>query len=124
MKAICTICSRHKQEDEGLLPARLRYTASHIAATEKIAHEQNLPLYILSGKYGLISADEMIPNYDYYLEQDKVDSLARTIAGQLHKDGITELDFYTEGKPSWAPYESALRKGVDLAGAALVVRAL
>ncbi|HEY4501668.1 MAG TPA: hypothetical protein VJJ20_01200 [Candidatus Paceibacterota bacterium] len=124
MKAICTICSRNKQEGPELLPARLRYTASHIKAAEKIAGTLQLPYYILSGKYGLISADEMIPNYDYYLEQSKVDSLAQTIAGQLHKDAIVELDFYTEGKPSWAPYEAALRKGADLAGAALVVRAL
>ncbi len=119
MKIICTICSKHKDESEDLLPARLRYTSSHIKAAEKIAEELKLPFFILSGKYGLISADEKIPNYDYYLEKSAIDSLAHTVKGQLQKYNVTELNFYTEGKSSWIPYELALQKGSELASVIL-----
>ena len=66
----------------------------------------------------------MIPDYDQYLEEDKVDSLAQTIADQLRESNITELDFYTEAKPRWAPYEAALIKGTDMAGAVVVIYSL
>ncbi len=124
MRIICTICSKHKNDSKGLLPARLRYTSPHIKAVERIAEKSKLPFFILSGKYGLISADEMIPSYDYYLEERAIDSLAKTVYEQLKKHSITELDFYTESKPSWAPYELVLRKGAELAGVALIVHSL
>ncbi len=119
MKATSTICSRQKDERLGLLPARLRYTAPHVLETEKIATEQGLPFFILSGKYGLIPADTEIPCYDYYLEASAADPLAGVIKEQLLAAGITELDFYTEAKPSWAPYEQAITKGAASAGITL-----
>lgn len=124
MKIVCTICSKRKREDTGLLPARLRYTAPHIAATEKIAKENGEPFYILSGKYGVISGDTNIPNYDYYLEMNAVEPLSKVIAEQLEAERITEVDFYTEQKPTWAPYEKAITEGASLAGALLHVHPL
>lgn len=116
MKGVCTICSRSKREDAGLLPARERYTAPHISAAGEIAKKAGLPFFILSGKYGLLGAEEEIPNYDYYLEPSAVGPLAATIGEQLKKHGITELDFYMEQKPTWAPYYEALTQGAKLAG--------
>ncbi len=115
MKIICTICSRVKREDDGLLPARVRYAAPHIAATEKIAQEKGESFYILSGKYGVISGDMEIPNYDYYLETSASEPLSRVIAEQLKSAGVTEIDFYTEQKPTWASYEAAITKGAQSA---------
>lgn len=83
MKIICTICSKHKDENKNLLPARSRYTSTRIKAIGEIAEKLKLPYFILSGKYGLISADEKIPNYDYYLEKSAIDSLSRTVEKQL-----------------------------------------
>lgn len=124
MKIICTICSRVKREDEGLLPARIRYAAPHIVAVEGVAEKQNVPFYVLSGKYGVISGDTEIPNYDYYLEAGAAEDLSKTIAEQLKAAGITEIDFYTEQKPTWAPYESAITKGAELAKATLHIHPL
>ncbi len=117
MKIICTACSKHKRDDEGLMPAKLRYLAPHILLGEQQAKEMGIPFFILSGKYGVISADEEIPNYDYYLTADKADEVADTIAAQLREHKVTEIIFYAEGKDSWAPYRAALQKGADMAGA-------
>jgi hypothetical protein len=124
MQAIATICSRHKKQDLAMLPARARYTGEHINKVAKIADESGISFYILSGKYGLISADKEIADYDYYLEQKQVNPLATTISGQLTEAGITELDFYTEDKESWAPYIEAMQKGAALAKVSLNVHAL
>ncbi len=114
MKVVCTICSRHKREDEALLAANLRYTSPHIGTTEEISKKWSLPFFILSGKCGLIPADEQIPYYDYYLKQDASDALAFFIANQIQLHGITQIDFYKEDKGSWAPYEHALKKEATL----------
>jgi hypothetical protein len=116
MKAVVTICSRHKHESSQLLPARERYTGEHIKKAEKIAKELALPLFILSGKFGLLSADEKIPYYDYYLEMSAVDNLTNVVAIQLKALGISEVDFYKENKESWIPYETTLKKAADLTG--------
>ncbi|MBL4644364.1 MAG: hypothetical protein JKX80_00680 [Candidatus Pacebacteria bacterium] len=115
MKAICTICSRKKNDGAELIPARVRYAGDHIKTTADIAEESNLPFFILSGKYGLISSEEKIPDYDYYLEEQAVDSLAQTVAKQLKERDITELVLHTEGKDSWKPYDSVLQKATELA---------
>ena len=76
-------------------------------------------MYILSGKYGLVSSEEQIPNYDYYLEADKADELSITLAEQIKNLAITDIDFYIENKDSWKPYIEALEKGAQEAGATL-----
>ena len=67
--AICTICSREKLEDRGMLPARERYTGSHITRVEELAISTMSPFFILSGVYGLLTPDEPIPHYDHVLTQ-------------------------------------------------------
>lgn len=119
MKIICTICSKKKRDDIALLPARVRYTAPHIQFTEEKSKESGLPFFILSGKYGIISADREIPNYDYYLEMNQAEELSKAIGEQLRIEKITEIDFYTENKDSWVPYETAIKKGCEIAGVLL-----
>jgi hypothetical protein len=116
MKIICTICSRLKKEDKNLIPAVERYIGDHIGKVKELA--KKTPLFILSGKYGLISSQQKIPNYDYYLENEKVDSLAETVCKQIKEANITEIDFYGEEKESWKPYVAVLKKGTDSAGIA------
>lgn len=119
MKVTVTICSKHKDERPELLSATERYTGAHIQKAKEIAAEQSVPFYILSGMFGLISANTLIPYYDYYLEEGVIDSLAELIAEQIQKERITEIDFYAEEKESWEPYKKAMQKGVALAGITL-----
>jgi hypothetical protein len=116
MKIICTICSRLKTEDENLLPADERYIGDHIGKAKKIAEKEKTHFFILSGKYGLISSQQKISNYDYYLENEKVDPLAETVCQQIKEANITEIDFYGEEKESWKPYVAVMQKGTNLAG--------
>ncbi len=108
MKIVATICSRKKKEDPELLPAHERYLGLHVAAVNAIAKEQFTDFYILSGKYGLISGDEKIPNYDYLLEEKAVDDLVEIVVRQIAEAGITEIAFYTEDNPNWKPYEKTI----------------
>lgn len=121
MKIVCTICSKKKDEDEKLMPARLRYSAPHIQLTDKTATEAGLPFFILSGKYGLIEGEKEIPYYDYYLEEKAVDDLVKILIQQINDYGITEIDFYTEEKESWLPYQNAIRKSSESTGILLNV---
>lgn len=115
MKAIVTICSREKDDRQTLLKASKRYLGDHIGKTKKIATESGEAFFILSGKYGLISAETEIPYYDYYLENSKVDDLADKVSKQIKKQDITSIDSYLENKKSWEPYKMALEKGALLA---------
>jgi len=113
MKVVVTICSKRKNETEGLLPAGERYMGEHIKKTEKLAKQLQLPFFILSGKYGLVPVDKAIPNYDYYLEMSAIEDLAKIVETQLREFNITEAQFYTEGKKSWIPYEAVLMKATE-----------
>lgn len=113
MKCFITICSKKKDNSPLLLPAHLRYLAPHVEQTYEKAKELNIPFYILSGKYGLVSGDENIPYYDYYLEVDKVDELSDIVGEQIKKLGITDINFYFEEKETWKPYIVALEKATD-----------
>lgn len=110
MKCLVTICSKNKDESEELLPAYLRYLAPHIQDTYKKSQELQLPMYILSGKYGLLRGDDLIPFYDYYLESSHIVELAKTVTDQIKQEGVTSIDFYVEEKETWKPYISVLEQ--------------
>lgn len=124
MNIAVTICSKHKDNNPALLPARQRYISEHVKKTEGIAMENGLPFYILSGKHGLISADEPVANYDQYLELDAVGNLVPVVEAQLRAAEVSEVDYYMEDKESWIPYDMTLKKATDLAGVVLRVHQL
>jgi hypothetical protein len=116
MKVVATICSRKKDANPQLLPAGKRYLGDHVKKVSTLAINLGHPLYILSGKFGLISSDLEISDYDYYLEMTQVDLLGQKIKTQLIDADISSIDFHIEDKDSWAPYIKAMRNGADLAG--------
>lgn len=107
---VCTVCSKDKDLRPGLIPARQRYLGSQIAHVAKIGHDSGLPFYILSGKLGPISADELIGLYDYLLEETEVDALAGKIIRRLELEKITKVIFFYKSKPGWRPYAEAMRR--------------
>ncbi len=110
MEVLSTICSRQKNENAEMLPARTRYAGSHIRKVEVLASVEGKPFYILSGKYGLLHANELVPNYDYYLGLDAVPQLATLIASQLRNNRISKIKFYSEGKQTWKVYENSMHR--------------
>lgn len=116
MKCLVTICSKNKNPSQELLPAHLRYLASHIEETYKKSQELGVTLYILSGKYGLIKGEAQIPLYDYYLDASHVDELSKLVTAQIKQEGLTDIDFYIEEKETWKPYISALEQASIASG--------
>jgi hypothetical protein len=105
---VCSICSKVKSSEEGLVPARKRYQGSHIAKVEAMALEQGAPFFILSGKFGLLAAEDDVGNYDYLLIEEDVQELADKIQAKLYEHKIGVVHFYTKLKPQWEPYGKAL----------------
>ena len=106
--AICCICSRAKNENVALMPARQRYCGSHIAKVAEYAAQRELPFFILSGTYGLIPGEVLIPYYDHLLVAQEVTALMLKVHSQLRRLGLREIHFYSKVKPSWMPYQVAL----------------
>jgi hypothetical protein len=96
MKIICTLCSREKRNDKELVPASIRYTSARIEKVKKTAEDKKLPLFFLSGKFGLISEYEKIPYYDHLLDPAEILSLSEVVKKQLKENGITEINFISK----------------------------
>ena len=121
---ICSICSRAKKDDAGLLPAKDRYVGSHISKVRGFAKREGLPFFILSGVYGFISGDELIPYYDHLLVAHEVEALVPSLLKQLRKHEVEVLHFYTKTKPNWVPYRKALEEATKSLGIGLTVHEL
>lgn len=119
MKIILTICSRRKKDNPELLAAGERYIGSHIASVKDIADRLRLPMFFLSGKYGLLSIDTKIPYYDTSLEDAKIGELAHIIAKQLQDKKITDIEFYVENNDSWTPYKKVISAAIKESGGIL-----
>lgn len=126
MEYLCTTCSRRKRRDPGPLPAARRYLSRRIRAVERESRRQGRPLLILSGRYGLLEAEEKIPWYDEALTGEAVEALAVTVSRQLAGLGATSIAFHARPRdtPGWAPYHEVLERACRRAGVALAVRIL
>lgn len=113
---IATYCSKEKIETQEALPAVDLYISERINEVAKIAEEQNLPLYILSGKYGLIHANDLIEHYDHLLDHGDVREHAQLVAQQLEKAGVEKINFFTqtlESDPNVAAYWISIQEAVS-----------
>ena len=107
---VCSICSREKNKDQKPLPARERYVGSHIKLVESIALEQGAQFFILSGKFGLLHAQERIEPYNFLLTEEGVKFLAARVFRQIVRLSfpVSEIQFYTKNKPNWLPYKKVI----------------
>ena len=122
--AVCSICSKKKSEVDGLLPAGQRYLGTHIARAAEFAAQMKLPLYVMSGRYGFISVQELIPHYEHLLVPQEVLALSFKVYRQLRSLGIKEIHFFTKKKASWAPYREALEPATQTLGIRLIIHEL
>lgn len=111
MKYICTYCSRKKSKHSGLIPAKERYSSDRVKEVIKIAKEKNINLLFLSGKFGLVPAEEMIPYYDLRLTSSLVPSMIETSLNQAKSLKVTELVFYTKSQnEELKPYHDVIKQ--------------
>jgi len=112
MNAFCTYCSASKSRETGTIPAIQRYKSARIDTVYAAAQKLGVDFYILSGKFGLISAQRLIPYYDQLLTNDDVPALAEQVKQQLLDHGLDSVVYYTQPLSSSArllPYSAVLR---------------
>ena len=83
-------CSQSKRPTKGKLPALKRYDGPAFRVMKKYMREcpseVQLPdTYILSAKFGLISADHPIPNYDLRMTPQRVEELQESTQSELEQ---------------------------------------
>lgn len=106
---VCTICSREKDESEESMPAHKRYRGDHIDSVRAVAEAACRSYYILSGKFGLLKASDLVPCYDFRLTPQDVRRLSFQVSSKLSQDGVTEVVFYTKPTRAWMPYQEVMK---------------
>ena len=90
---VCTICCREKDRTDKLLPAIRRYKSERIKTVAGLARDAGLPLAILSGKYGLIDADQPIPYYDKLMGEGDLGEIIAANIAFLEKNEVGKVIF-------------------------------
>lgn len=94
VQIVCTYCSATKDDSIELLPANKRYMSKRISYVKDLALLSGIDFYILSGKFGLVHENELLPYYDHLLSLDEVSSLSEIVAEQIVSHRITTIDFF------------------------------
>lgn len=118
-------CSQRKHPDPTLLPAIERYNGPQFQVLRKFMREypskqESLNVLILSAKFGLIPANEPIPDYDYKMTADKAEEMNASFLNAFKEiiaaKTFSEL-FVNLGAVYWqvlAGYEPLLPPGMSV----------
>jgi tRNA U34 2-thiouridine synthase MnmA/TrmU len=85
-----------------------------------------LPVFILSGKYGLLRPDQEIDWYDKLLEPDNERQVQELVTEQLSDEQISEVIFYAKriDEPGWRSYHNALARACESLNIGMTTRLL
>ena len=111
MKIIVTYCSGPKRKDGGLLPAIDRYLSERIRILHQLATADAAEFRIISGEFGLLSADQPIPWYDHLQSPEEVGELAQNVAAGLTDLQADAVEYHTADParfPDVAPYHEVI----------------
>lgn len=94
-RCLLIICSKAKLSEPKLLPAIERYDGPYFRVLRRFFREvpsgkDDLKVLILSAKYGLISGDRLIPNYDYMMTTMRAEELKPQVLDSLMKHGAKD----------------------------------
>lgn len=120
--AICTTCSKRKRRlPAEPIPAAQRYLSRRIALVIEVARRRQVPVLLLSGRYGLISPRRAIPWYDQPLRANEVPDIAKRLERQLRRLALDTLELWARppSTPGWRPYHESLRAACAAAGVRL-----
>lgn len=124
MKILCSYCSAAKSRDEAPLAAVQRYDSERLRALHRRGAAEGTPLHILSGRYGLLAADEPIPWYDHLLTAAEAPAMAEAVARSLRALGVAAVEYHTAAVsrvPQVGPYLAVMRAACAGAGVVLTV---
>ena len=89
-----TYCSAKKNHQSDLIQAVNRYQSMRINQVNFAAQSLNIDFFILSGKFGIISSKKLIPDYDFMLENEKIDEHLIKVESQLDFLRIEQIIFF------------------------------
>ena len=127
MKILCSYCSAAKRDDDGLLPAVERYQSERLRELWLRGRAQETPLYILSGAFGLLGAEEPIPWYDHLLSAGEVEAMAVNVAARLRELAVEGVVYHTASLTATAalrPYFETITAACAMAGVPLTIAIL
>ena len=81
-------CSQRKRPDPGLLPAIERYDGPAFRVLRKYRRSKDarLPLtLVLSARYGLIQADQLLPGYDQVMNRRAAQAIQACVRSTLEE---------------------------------------
>lgn len=89
-KLLLISCSQRKREDAGLLPAIDRYDGPVYRCLRKMIREETYPVdeigcLIISAKYGLITTQACIEDYDQKMTADRAAELRDAVQSSLSR---------------------------------------
>lgn len=116
MKYLVTTCCKEKRNDKKLLPVIDRYLDPRLRQVFNISKDLNTEFLILSGKYGLLRPNDLIPYYDQILTDEQVAKLVERVLNQLQTLKVSELIIYGKDKntnQSWKPYYAVLQSACE-----------
>ena len=114
-----TYCSDQKSEAPDLLSVASRYRSNRIRAVFGAAQGLGLGFMVLSGEFGLLTADDQIPYYDHLLVTEEVRGHSAKVAEQLTERGITDVVFFSNPAstdPLVVPYIDCMKVACEQAG--------
>jgi len=85
-----------------LLPAIERYISERIILVNQLAEKSGAEFKILSGKFGLLKADDKIPWYDHLLKMEEVEEMSKKVESQIKS--FDEIIFFTCKSDYVEPY--------------------
>ncbi len=124
MLVYCTYCSADKNYTNKSISAIKLYKSNRISSVHKEAQVNNIQMFILSGKYGLISTQHKITYYDHLLKDEEVERHSKLVTNQLKELGIRELVFFSnklENDNNLVAYHSCIKKACNKAGIILTL---
>lgn len=110
-----------------MLPAVQRYISQRVDGLYVLARQRDEAFYILSGEYGLLGPEAMIPWYDHLLLDKEVAALVPRVAASLASEGVSELVYCTADialVAAVAPYLELIQRACTQAEIELTVEFL
>lgn len=87
MKRLILSCSQRKNYAAGLLAAVDRYDGINYKVLRRFyrSSQEQIDVYVLSARYGLISITEKIPHYDHSMTSSRADELSDVVLKQAEQ---------------------------------------
>jgi len=80
-------CSKRKRPAVGCVPALELYDGGAYRVVRKLRREQGLPanlhILILSARYGLLRAEDLIENYDQLMDAVRAEEMSASVSARL-----------------------------------------